>query len=903
MKKKLEDPTIHMHDPQRQISTDADVGHEQTVANTMGGRATEGSSPTNVTTTIDLPGYQILHKLGQGGMGSVYLAIDNKLGRQVAIKVISHAALDSKKSLDRFNSEIQTVAGLKHPNIAQLYSAGEKDGIPWFVMEFVDGETLDQQIGTSPLEPKAAATLIRKLAEAMDYCHRQGIVHRDLKPSNILMDTESVPKIADFGLAKALEDDNSTTRTGEIVGTPSYMAPEQASGSTRQIGPPTDVYGLGAIFYHALTGRTPFAAPTALKTIAQVISDEPISPRKLQQGVPRDLDTICLKCLEKKPERRYGSAQELADDLTRYLNEQPILARPVSQFERVVKWSRRRPALAALIAILAIGIPAAFAGLSYYTKQLDTMLKRETAALTAKKEELEKSARLADNGSELSNWLLGEHLSNLGQINGATRERNRLVNRVREYLDVSIDDMPQEAKFVRRHALSYYQLGASLSRSRGSNVEPDQLEALIESLPNSVRLAMQSAGQNEQQSQKTELAMSLLEKSIELYDQSLKLEPGDLRSKHLKVQAILDLFDVQIALGADEKAAESLAAARQLSSELPDTGRDSSLIQISLLQAEYVFAHSNQDAKSGFESLAKIESLLNSDKVALEPEEADHQKIWLYSKRAALQRAIGNYDEAEDSIKAALDIAQPTYKADPENPIKLERYASVLTDAADIKSNFREHERALKLLLEVRDLREEYARNNPNDEFSQYNVANIYSRLQGAYLQLGQVEKQLEYALKTVDLYRELFESDSESRDYQRNLAISISGLGIAYLENARLDKAEENLDEARTIAERLIDASKPAMADLGLLAEIQYFTGTLHFNRVPQDSLDITIEPAFEKSMSYYLASLDTYERMEELGKLTFDQQSIRDNVKNTVKLIDETVEKLNNIGKEPIH
>lgn len=293
-------------------------------------------------------GYEILGELGRGGMGVVYKARQEGLNRVVALKMVLAAEHASVEGLARFRIEAEAVARLQHPNIVQIHEVGAQDGRPFFSLEFVDGGSLEDKLKGGPQAPRQAALLIEQLARAMQYAHEHNIIHRDLKPANVLLTAEGTPKVTDFGLAKRM-DTQGQTQSGDIMGTPSYMAPEQAA-SAPDIGPPADIYALGAILYDQLVGRPPFQAATAMDTILQVLKEEPVPPRRLQSKVPRDLETICLKCLEKKPHKRYASAAALADDIHRYLEGEPIQARPAGTGERLIKWVRRRPTLAALIA-------------------------------------------------------------------------------------------------------------------------------------------------------------------------------------------------------------------------------------------------------------------------------------------------------------------------------------------------------------------------------------------------------------------------------------------------------------------------------------------------------------------------------------------------------------------------
>jgi tetratricopeptide (TPR) repeat protein/predicted Ser/Thr protein kinase len=306
--------------------------------------------------TADVPGYQILGELGRGGMGVVYKARQKALKRLVALKMILSGVHASPKVRERFRIEAEAVARLQHPNIVQIYEVGEHDGQPFLTLELVAGGNLAHKVAGAPRPPRLAAELAETLARAMHHAHQHGIVHRDLKPANVLLTGEGVLKITDFGLAKLLDSSSGATPTEAFVGTPSYMAPEQARGEAKHIGPAADIYALGAILYELLTGRPPFQAATLLDTLEQVRTQEPMPPSRLQHQVPRDLETICLKCLEKEPARRYASAVDLADDLRRFLTDQPIRARPTSPVRRAVQWVRRRPALATLLVACVGGV-------------------------------------------------------------------------------------------------------------------------------------------------------------------------------------------------------------------------------------------------------------------------------------------------------------------------------------------------------------------------------------------------------------------------------------------------------------------------------------------------------------------------------------------------------------------
>jgi WD40 repeat protein/serine/threonine protein kinase len=346
-----------------------------------------------------VPGYEIHEELGRGGMGVVYRAVQTALNRPVALKMILAGSHAGAVERERFRREAQAVASLQHPNIVQIFEIGDASGHPYLALELVEGGSLAQQLVGNPWGARDAAELVELLSRAVHYAHTQGVVHRDLKPGNILLaKTKSlpaafhsarnaIPKVTDFGLAKRIDETvapDGATKTGAVMGTPSYIAPEQASGKTREIGPPADVYALGAILYELLTGRPPFRGETPLDTVLQVINEDPVSPKSLQSNVPWDLQTICLKCLMKSPAKRYPSALALAEDLRRYLNGEAIQARPLSSWGRSVKWARRHPALA----VLGIGtVAATIAVLSVlsvaYARVREAVLDKENEATAA----------------------------------------------------------------------------------------------------------------------------------------------------------------------------------------------------------------------------------------------------------------------------------------------------------------------------------------------------------------------------------------------------------------------------------------------------------------------------------------------------------------------------------------
>lgn len=296
--------------------------------------------------------YELISEIARGGMGVVYRARDTVLNRVVAIKMILSGSMATADERERFQREAQLAANLDHPNVVPIHEVGEHDGFPYFSMRLIEGGSLADRLSAYHDDPRAAGRLIAILARAVQFANEKGFIHCDLKPSNILMDHDGAPRITDFGLARHATETSGITVSGAILGTPSYMAPEQASGQRREISAATDVYGLGAIFYELLTGRPPFQLPTKMETVLHALYGEPIPPRELRPDLPKELESICLKCLEKAPKDRYDSAAALADDLTRYLQGDPIGS--TGPMQKLRRWTRREPEVVSRLAGLGL---------------------------------------------------------------------------------------------------------------------------------------------------------------------------------------------------------------------------------------------------------------------------------------------------------------------------------------------------------------------------------------------------------------------------------------------------------------------------------------------------------------------------------------------------------------------
>lgn len=822
---------------------------------------TQASSqkPTDSTesSTPEIPGYRFVKRLGQGGMGIVFLAVDEKLNRPVAIKLMSEAANATERMRERFQLETQTVAQLRHPHIAQLYDADQVDGRPYFVMEYVEGQTLEEQVHSSPREPEEAVRLVKQLAETIEYCHARGILHRDLKPSNVLLDAEGTSKVADFGLAKTLHGDGSSTQTGEVVGTPGYMSPEQASGVVKDLGPACDVYGLGAILYKMLTGRAPFESPHPLQTVMMVISDEPVRPRSLQQRIPRDLETICLKCLEKEPARRYQSAKALFDDLDRFGSGRPIEARPTGPIERTFKWARRRPAAATLLLSLALAIPIIIGGLVWHSSRLTEQLRR--------------TQRLANHGSDLTTWIITEHMNDLRRLRGSTEQQHQLVANVQTYLDKASDEVQADTKFLRRLALAYETLAdvqgnpSYANQGFSSKAEENYLQA------------------------------------IRLYDQALTLDPADTATRRLRVQCQLKHSDILWQTAGMDEANEVLLQAAAAVKALP-AQTDDEVINLRATTDHRIY---EQHAGRGNYD----EALQQLDRVADSANELSSDKKWQADKlhllilvaegRGRTHERMGNYEEATQHYQDMVDRSRELFEADATNPATQMRYTTGLIALADAQCFLRDFPTARDNYLEARRLRQELVELDRGNARYLEKYATSLARLASAYELLQESDSVFEPLREAAQIRRDLVDQEPEDRLRKRGLWIDLQSLGRAYLANKDLARAEESFNEHMQIARELTTGPVVEADDLTGLAQGHFHLGLIRFEELMLQLSDESV--VFQESMPEYQAilkeldrSLAAFAQMEEISPLIQSQANFRSSVVQTKQAIEEMAQQL---------
>jgi tetratricopeptide (TPR) repeat protein len=573
--------------------------------------------------------YGILRSLGSGGMGVVFAARQTQPRRVVALKMILAAAHGGRQALARFQSETEIIARLQHPNIVPVYEVGQHDGRPYYTMEYLEGGSLAHKLAAAPLAPRAAAELALLLARAIHFAHEHGVVHRDLKPANVLLASDATPKIADFGLAKQLGSEPGEpapyrTESGAILGTPGYMSPEQIERST-DVGPASDVYALGAILYECLTGRPPFKAATVLETLEQVRNQEPVLISRLQPKVPRDLQTICLTCLHKEPGRRYGSAAALAEDLGRFLRGEPIQARPVSARERLWKWARRKPALAALLAVCGLLLTALIVGGLVYNSRLRNAAERAE----------------------------GNEVQTRRQYRQAHDTLDRMLNRLESPRLAEVPQLKELQRSLLEDALAFYQGILQQADSPDPRVRRD------------AAVACKRAADIQQMLGQLDAAAENYRRVIELTE-SLPAEDRDSREiQTLQAGSYMNWGTMVRGSGSFKEAEQHNRAALERFERLVQERPDDPILLEELAKAEHnqglLFRNENPaEAESHYRRSAAIRTALVRD----HPEEesyqaglaADYQDLGLlYKQTNRLAEAAALYPKAEALLRPLVD--------------------------------------------------------------------------------------------------------------------------------------------------------------------------------------------------------------------------------------------------------
>jgi tetratricopeptide (TPR) repeat protein/tRNA A-37 threonylcarbamoyl transferase component Bud32 len=705
--------------------------------------------------------YELLQELARGGMGVVYKARQRKLNRVVALKMILAGQLASAADVQRFYTEAEAAAQLDHPGIVRIYEVGEQDGQHFFSMSYVAGGSLAASVKDGPLPPREAAALVRTVAEAVAYAHGRGIIHRDLKPANILLSEGGQPQVTDFGLAKRLAADSHLTGTGQVMGTPSYMPPEQAQGRVQEIAPTSDVYALGAILYCLLTGRPPFQAAGVMDTLRQVLEQEPVAPRLLNPGVDRDLETICLKCLEKQAGKRYASAQALAEDLRRHAAGEPILARPVGSAERLWRWCRRNPRTAATVAavsllLLLVSVGSTWAALTIRQERNQKEVERQAAV--AAREEADSARQLAQQNEVMA----------AEQADLALETVNTLIFRAQQQLSKDPGMQPLKRDLLQT-ALEGLQRVAS--RSGGES-----------KVRWSVEDALMRMGELALQLNNSEEAYGYFQRRYEMTRADLDTEPGNARLMERVAMACINLAEVSTSVRRDMKKAlslyeEAVTLRTQVAQVPPDELRRQNdrllptqrmrpfYIKLNLSESwtrvgltHYVLGESAQAERPILKSLALREELVT--------ELLAGQAAWSLS-------AIPTGSAAPLSVAASVPLLSELASEHGQN---LARNYHLI---GEIYFRLRNLEKSLVYYARCAAIREAALSAHPKDYRLRGDLGQFYEYYGTVHLCLGDTRQALPLYDRSLQLLREVAAAD-KSVEFRKNLAAALYSRGTA---------------------------------------------------------------------------------------------------------------------------
>jgi eukaryotic-like serine/threonine-protein kinase len=737
-----------------------------------------GATQTTVAPTLGVvAGYECLEVLGRGGMGVVYKARQPGLKRVVALKVILAGEHADARDLARFRTEAQSVAQLQHSNIVQVYEVGDQNGCPHLSMEYIDGGSLKEKLVGKPQPIRHAAQLVQLLAGAMDFAHKKGIIHRDLKPANIMLmkprpgsstrsahstaplveELYGTPKIADFGLAKRLEEDSGQTRSGTILGTPNYMSPEQAGGQVKDVGPLSDQYALGAVLYELLTGRPPFQGTTMWETINQVRTREPVPPSQLQPKVPRDLETICLKCLQKEPHKRYADAAALAEDLRRFVSGEPIVARPISAPERFWRWCRRNPRVAILSGFVLASLLAIIAGLWFFNVKLTDEKaeteKQKVAALSAR-DDAKKNAKIADENAKVALEQRGLALKALGDF----------VTNVQVELGKKAGTQDLQKKLLEVAMGHLHRVS-------------DNAAARISLKDSTLAAAHLNLGRLFLKLGESELAAEEFRRAEATYAAMVAADPDNPKARGLQAVTLMELGAVSVRLKGQSAAARAYyLKASDLLSTL-EQGRPEDKI-----------------TPEGVKTLrADVLDRLGWVTIDTNPEEAR-----------------GYYQQSLDLRSEVVELT----KNDQSRRALVGSY--LLVGGADFR--LRKNTSTEKYYQEAVRLREELAKKHTKDAGMQRDLAYARQRLGDFYLRTKQTKLATEQYETAVLLYQALVDEDPKRADFQDDLSRALYDVALAALQRGDKDVAAEKFQSSLAIRETRAKGRDDSVVQTGLM-------------------------------------------------------------------------------------
>lgn len=743
--------------------------------------------------------YEILGELGRGGMGIVYKARQKSPRRTVALKLITRELLlRGPETVSRFRVETEAAARISHQGVVAVYEAGEQDGWPFLAMEFVEGGSLAQKVEREVMAPRDGALMVEQLAGAVAQAHENGIIHRDLKPDNVLLTPKGEPKISDFGLAKRLDAKaTDLTQTGALLGTCGYMSPEQALGSNNP-GPATDIYALGAILYRLLTGRPPLARPTMQEYLRSISDDDPVPIRALQSGVPPKLATICHKCLHKEPGKRYASAAALKEDLERFRLGLSIKAHPESTFERLARWARKRPAIAALSALLIFAILGGLGGI--FWKWRDAVI-NERRAIKAEAEAKARAKAVTEANEELRRSLDRErklHKDVESRFALAMKAIDAFHKGVSEDVHLKNPELKSLRDRLLRHALDFYQQLAAILKESQNEKDRAQLAVACHQLA----VLTADVGTPDE-------AISATREALALYERLARDTPRDKR--YVINQAIMhhNLAALFQRTGKHEEAVQELGKARKLLAALPEGIRDDAFVRFQLANTQTTLGLVLSDLYRDGEALREYEEAGNIVQALFKKSSADPRYALklaniasqigsLRHKFGALTEAVRRYGEAESVLRKLVE----RYPDVSDYRFEL---ALVIHNTALAQLNLGRGEEALRMHRESLKLRQGLVAQHPT-------VTKYREALANSHQCLGQdlfKDRRFAEALASIqtaqELFRKLADENPAIPDFRRELAASLLDHGALLATMRQRDEAIRSYRAALKILETLV--------------------------------------------------------------------------------------------------
>jgi tetratricopeptide (TPR) repeat protein/tRNA A-37 threonylcarbamoyl transferase component Bud32 len=768
--------------------------------------------------------YELLNKLGAGGMGVVYRARQSSANRIVALKVIrperlAELAADTRtETLQRFLTEAQAAARLEHDHIVTVYDVGEADGQPFYSMRFVEGRSLAEMLRDGLLDNRRAAALMEPVARAVHHAHEQRILHRDLKPANVMVDAAGRPYVADFGLAKLTESASDVTRTGQVMGTPQYMSPEQAQDASRCTAA-SDVYSLGATLYDLLTGRPPFRAATPIETLRQVIESEPVSPRQLNPAIDPDLETIALKCLAKEPAKRYATSAALADDLGRYLRDEPIVARPVSAPERLWRWAWRHPGAASavaamlLTAIVLAGSVALVSAKNQALGQANQALVNknvelaaaniaEAAATTeakAKRAEAVEAAKVAQEQSQLAleslQFVIADIQRNLVNVPGAGDLRRSLLQTAIERLEQVSDQFASRGAIDRNTHVALNDLGDVLLRIGAEGFQP------VPSGKDGLETRPTEAGP-------LTAARKAYERAFDIAQQLAAADPTNVQAQRDLSISYSKRGDVQRQSGQVTEALASYQKRLEISQHLAATDPSDAGAQRDLAFSWERMADVSVQVGKLTEAKEYLQRKLGIDQrlVELDPGNSEFQRDLSisYQMLGNVQHQSGQVSEARASYQKSLEIRQDLAAADPSDA-RAERDLSLSYERlGEVQFQSRQLTEALAWYQKFLEISEKLAAADPSDALAQRNLSNAYNKLGEVQRASGQLTEALASCQKFLEISQKLASADPSDAQAQRDLSAAFSMLGDVQLQSGQLTEALASYQKFLEIIQKL---------------------------------------------------------------------------------------------------